>query len=1019
MPVSLRDSFSIGDSNGALCQVQNKSNDPANVSPFDRSWAIVCRDSARPVGYIFALRDSAGDLAARLQSRRKDEVECTSDTLSASPMASGAMRSSCTWRGSNLGYNVVRAERGKITYFAEGFSAYDSAVALALKSVMQDKVASGTISVATTSVGDGASFARIQALSLDPDQALKEGYRRNNSGDYADAAEFFETLQQRVASSEEKIDLQPAEFIMNRGLQKSNLGEFKEADRLFLEADEEGADTPLQERLLRNFEGIHLINQGKFADAIVRLNRLVKPAYSGAERLRASGEITQPISSRINSSSEVAGVLGFEDDLKLTEEERITIIDAQAKHLVATANRLIGNNSAARTSLSQALNEIVAVREGRVVSVIRLRAQILAELGQIEESEGNFGDAQSLYQGAINMLEIQYPQARAVNGAKARYASYLTRRGRNDEAQQIYKQVVESALERRNPVSGMANQLSPYFNLLTESMDTRPENAAEFLNATQILVRPGVAETQSILARELSSGDDEGARLFRQSNDLTREIEKLRIEFAALSRADQTAEVAQRRADLGIQITRLEEEQQLTLVQLSDYPQFKAVSSRALSLDELQMTLLPGEAYVRMSVVGDEVYVFYADKNKATAYRSAMDNADMTRRVDTVRDSISAFNGSNYVTAPFDVETARALYVDLLGPVSGDVASAQHIIFEPDGAMLSLPPNLLIADDASVQAYLARTESIDADLFDFTGIKWLGRDTNVSTAVSARAFYDARQAPLSKAGKQYLGFGQNEAVFGKEKISGVRGARAFLDAKENIADGCTWPLGEWNKPISDAELRRAQGILGGSNADVFTGSQFTDDGILGRSDLNQYRIVHFATHGLVTAPRPDCPARPALLTSFGGENSDGLLTFKEIFDLNLDADIVILSACDTAGRATVSATRDAGITTGGNSALDGLVRSFIGAGGRSVLASHWPAPDDFDATGRLISGMFEAPGGTSIVDALNRAQQPLMNDPLTSHPYYWAGFAVIGDGRRPFVSTHKSAEVAVNDVSSD
>ena len=107
------------------------------------------------------------------------------------------------------------------------------------------------------------------------------------------------------------------------------------------------------------------------------------------------------------------------------------------------------------------------------------------------------------------------------------------------------------------------------------------------------------------------------------------------------------------------------------------------------------------------------------------------------------------------------------------------------------------------------------------------------------------------------------------------------------------------------------------------------------------------------------------------------------------------------SACDTAGKATVAATREAGITSGGGMALDGLVRAFVGAGGRSVLASHWPAPDDYHATERLISGLFEAPPGTSVAGAMQTAQRQLMDNAETSHPYYWAGFAIIGDGARP------------------
>jgi CHAT domain-containing protein len=146
-----------------------------------------------------------------------------------------------------------------------------------------------------------------------------------------------------------------------------------------------------------------------------------------------------------------------------------------------------------------------------------------------------------------------------------------------------------------------------------------------------------------------------------------------------------------------------------------------------------------------------------------------------------------------------------------------------------------------------------------------------------------------------------------------------------------------------------------------------------------------------------------------LLTSFGGEDSDGLLTFREIFDLHLDADVVILSACDTAGKATALATESAGLATGGDVELDGLVRAFVGAGGRLVVASHWPVPDDFNATQKLITGLFTAPAGTPTVAALRLSEQKLMDDPDTSHPFYWAAFAAVGDGDIPLVRLPEAA----------
>ena len=227
-----------------------------------------------------------------------------------------------------------------------------------------------------------------------------------------------------------------------------------------------------------------------------------------------------------------------------------------------------------------------------------------------------------------------------------------------------------------------------------------------------------------------------------------------------------------------------------------------------------------------------------------------------------------------------------------------------------------------------------------------------------------------------------------------------------------VADECDWPIQTWQAPISPDELVLGQTLFGGSSR-LVTGAAFTDSALLADEKLSDYKILHFATHGLVTAPRPDCPARPALVTSFAADGSDGLLSFKEVFDLKLDADVVILSACDTAGAASASASREAGIT-GGNYALDGLVRAFVGAGARSVVASHWPVPDNYDATKRLVGGMLRARPGQPLASALGEAQAALMDDARTSHPFYWAAFIILGDGAKPLVAAAPARVAAVS-----
>ncbi len=991
-PVSLRDSFPIGNSEGVLCQVQDRSiESKAKADMFDRSWAVVCRDSARPVGFVYSSRSSEQNLLDRIQPYRSEPVICSASQTQASL---GEFRhTECRLSTEPVAYSLFLGQQDGVSYIAEGLAAYDGATLLALKSILNDSIVEGPIDVASTSVEDPFAFARVQAATLKPDQALAEGYRRNLSGDYAEAAAFFETLQQRTSGMEGE-EIHPEEYLINRALQKSNLGEFAEAANLFEQARELEGNDPVTERLRRNFETIHLLNQGRYDAAVERINLPLKTSLVDQIALTEHLEITTPISTRINGSVRTRSLLSFADELKLSEQERAEIIDAQALQLLGTAQRMNGDRKAARNSLVSAYNRAVAVRDGRVTSITRLRVQTLSELALLSEADGLFSEAEQLLRDGLDLLTVQYPETRALNGAKARLAAFLLRRGQEDEARRLYGEVVDSSLGRRSAISGMANQLAPYFKLLAADATA----TEQFFKASQILVRPGVAETQAVLSRELSGGTDDAARLFRQSTNLARSIERLRIRFSALGKIEQSALVRRQSNDLASEIEALERSQQLTQVRLAEFPQYRAVSDRFLSLGELRATMQPTEAYMRMAIIGSDVFMFYTDQTEAKTYRVPLDESALDSKVDTIRASISVFENGQYVTYPFDIEAARGLYSDLFGPVSERLASKTHLIFEPDGAMLRLPVNLLVADDASVARYLARIEAPDGDPFDFAGVQWLGRNIDISTAVSARAFADARQAPQSSASRQYLGLGKNLPIFASTTVAGIRGG------SQNVNAHCQWPLSQWNSPISDAELREAQSLVGADNSDVITGAGFTDTAILSNDNISDYRILHFATHGLVTAPNPSCPAKPTLLTSFGEEDSDGLLAFDEIFDLKLDADIIILSACDTAGKASIAATRDAGVSSGGGTALDGLVRSFIGAGGRSVLASHWPAPDDFRATERLINGLFSDGRGRSVTGALRHSQLELMDDPTTSHPYYWSGFALIGDGARPFLS---------------
>ena len=992
-PLSVLDSFRIGNTGTVYCSAQSLATDQALTGMFDTGYSITCRDAALPVGKLYKLRNpQAGE--QRLAAIRNSTADCTAAHQVKVADLGQVEAVDCRLKGQDVAYRAYRLVQGSELYVAEGLAGYDSALQLGLRSIVADRPIKGEVSIATTGAGDPTAFARVQAGTLDPSRALAEAYRRNNAGSYAEAAEFFAAV-----SNLGEGPLSRSEALANEALQKSNLGRYAEADSLFGRAAEQLGNDPLVARRLRNYRAIHELNQNHPDAALKELDKPM-PKAPGDDVATAAGApvIGAVASKRLNSETKLGQQLAGDTD-ELSPAEKAVILDGQALQLRGTSLRLKGNLAEATDALQQADSKLQAVRDGRVESVAWMRAQIVGDLAAIAEDQKNMAEANRLYQEGVTILEANYPGSAALLNAKARLAGYLARTGQVATAEAMFREIVHSQPDTSNLPPSFADVLRPYVDLLLKKGDD-PAASAEIFAATQLMLRPGLAQTQAVLARELSGGTDEASRLFRQAVTLTRQAERARIELARLTDiATPTPDQQTRARLLKAGLDQSQKEQVATQAALANFPRYRAVSDGVMALSSLQKDLRPSEAYYRMTIVGDDVYAMVVTPSSARATKLEVTASQLSDQVQALRDTISTVEDGQRKTYPFDVALAHQMYGELFGPFASDVAAAKHLIFEPDGAMLSLPANLLVMDKASVDAYAQRGD----DSFDFRGIQWLGRDRDISTSVSPRSFAQLRNAPPSAAKNEYLGLGSNTPP--SAEAEGVVPAAADRD--------CMLPMSAWTHPISPKELQVASAILqkyepGGEQ--VVTGDQFTDTGLESRGDLDQYRIIHFATHGVVTARAAKCPAQPALLTSFGGKGSDGLLTFKEVFDLHLDADLVILSACDTASKASTAATQQAGLGTGGQVALDGLVRAFVGAGGRLVLASHWPVSDDYSATERLVTGLFSAPPGTPTVTALRMSQRQLMDDVNTSHPFYWAPFAVVGDGEIPVIrSTQRIA----------
>jgi CHAT domain-containing protein len=184
---------------------------------------------------------------------------------------------------------------------------------------------------------------------------------------------------------------------------------------------------------------------------------------------------------------------------------------------------------------------------------------------------------------------------------------------------------------------------------------------------------------------------------------------------------------------------------------------------------------------------------------------------------------------------------------------------------------------------------------------------------------------------------------------------------------------------------SGLEIEKIASLFKTKNVDILKGKRASEDDLKKRN-LSDYKIIHFATHSLIDDKKP---ARSSILLSLNPEaEEDGFLQMREIFNLKLHAELVVLSACQTGLGQFI---RGEGI--------ESLSRAFFKAGASSVLMSLWAVNDQ--ASYQLMERFYSRlRSSDSPIIALQKAKRDLINSDLLSHPYYWAGFIIKGDVTR-------------------
>ena len=432
------------------------------------------------------------------------------------------------------------------------------------------------------------------------------------------------------------------------------------------------------------------------------------------------------------------------------------------------------------------------------------------------------------------------------------------------------------------------------------------------------------------------------------------------------------------------------------------------IDPKAPGLDEVRAALKPGEAFLSFYIGQRESFVWAVPRDGEPGFAAiAASAADVEQKVKKIREVLEA-SDLPLEKLTFDLATAYELYQLLLQPVEKAWRPARELVVATNGSLGLLP--LVLLPTAPVEAPVQEP----LPFAGYRDVKWLARTHAVSAMPSAAAFATLRRLPPGPASREKLiGFGDpyftaeqaKEAESDTKNLASVqvadRGARTRRRARVLTREIDSAGLDRLPRLVDTAEeLRSVAAALSVDPAKALHLGRQANERVVKQTDLSRYRIVAFATHGLVPGDL-DGLTQPALaLTApaVAGVDGDGLLTMEEILPLKLNADWVILSACNTATGAEAGA-----------EAISGLGRAFFYAGTRALLVTNWAV---HSASARdLVTDLFRRQAtetGISRAQALRQAMLALMDGPgyvesgqtvyTYAHPMFWAPYSIVGDG---------------------
>ncbi len=680
-----------------------------------------------------------------------------------------------------------------------------------------------------------------------------------------------------------------------------------------------------------------------FFDQSLQINRSLKNQYESARNLLNIGVVEQ------RRGNYDRALENFKTSLKQASEASNKDVMIAAGEGIGAVYRVKGDHAASMRALDESLLLAKEIEDQTRI------AELLWRKAEVFFAMGNYGEAARLSEESLKIARrLRFANLSFLTATL--WGKALLKQKNHDLALEVLSQAIEQTEEMRDRVVGQEqeqqlffeNKVAPYHALIEMSIERdRPYDALLFAEkAKGRVLHDLLVGGKADLAKALSEKErEEEQSLNRLIVDLNNKAREER-----LKRSPDASKLSQLQDQLHSARLKYASFQNLLY---ASHPELKVGRGRIppLTLDGLRdLKKESGTAFLEYVVTAERVYLFVLTMDSQSREMDLKVHAIPVGE-DALEEIVNRFrrlittHSLNYPTA------SREFYDLLLKPAEPQIQGRSAICVIPDGVLW----------DAPFQAALSKAR------------RYLIEDHPVYYAPSFNVLVEISKRKKERgncSADALLAFGNPFA--GTETVAKLR-ARQRGESFE--------PL-----PEAETEVINLGQIFGQDRSKVFTGAAADEKTF--KSLAPTFNTIHFATHGMLDNRHP-LYSYLLLAKSGGDDGEDGLIEAREIMGLNLCADLVVLSACDTArGR------------IGAGEGVMGISWAFFAAGCRATVVSQWKV--ESANTSELMVHFYrylkdaKAQGGKAKADALRSAALELIKDHRYEHPMYWAGFVMVG-----------------------